>query len=249
MIDVIKCNFDKFCVDQKDRPKLTFLDPPDNIGLDYNGYSDNLDTMQYEGLLGGWLTKACRITDGPVFISFNEHWTHVIEGTIEANKEEIKLVQRLYWSYTFGQNCRKKYTPCIRPIYWLNDDTIYPDTIKVPSARQVKYKDKRAKAGGRLPSNVWDFSRICGTFKERRPHVPTQHPEALMRRIILGHSQPGELVLDPFCGTGTTAIVCKREGRRCLTMDVDQSYVDKAIEYLDGMDVADERIQGTTDPK
>jgi len=238
-IDVVKCEFEKYLVDE--RPVLTFMDPPDNIGFKYNTYNDKLPQMQYEGMLASWVTKACRITDGPVFVSFNEKWTHVIEQTISSNSREIRLVQRLYWRYTFGQNCKKKYTPCIRPIYWLNSDIIYPDGIKVQSARQKKYGDKRAAPGGRIPDNVWDFSRVCGTFKERRPWCPTQHPEALMARIVRGHSKPGDLVLDPFMGSGTTAIVCQDQERRCITMDVDDLSIEKVKAELD------ERIQGTKD--
>jgi len=228
MIDVINADFLKW--EPTHTPKLTFFDPPDNIGFKYNKYNDNMPELEYKHAMWQWINKACHITDGAVFISFNEKWTGIVEQGIRES--DIKLVQRLYWRFTFGQNCKKKYTPCIRPIYWLNDDTIYPDAIKVPSARQAKYGDKRAKSGGKLPDNVWDFSRVCGTFKERRPWVPTQHPEALISRIVLGHSKPGDLVLDPFMGSATTAIVCKRLARSCITMDIDPDYVEKAREIL-----------------
>lgn len=235
MIEVINSDF----LDYKfiREPSLTFMDPPDNIGFKYNQYNDNMRELEYIHAMWAWLSKACYITNGPVFISFNEKWTGIVEQGIAEG--DIKVIQRLYWYYTFGQNCKRKYTPCVRPIYWLNSDVIYPEAIKIESDRQKKYGDKRAKSGGKLPNNVWEFSRVCGTFKERRPWVPTQHPEALIRRIILGHSKPGDLVLDPFCGSGTTAIVCQEENRNCITMDIDELYVEKAKQELD------ERIQST----
>lgn len=55
--------------------------------------------------------------------------------------------------------------PCVRPVYWLNDRRIYPERIRIPSDRQVKYHDDRAKAGGKMPDNLWAFSRSCGTFR------------------------------------------------------------------------------------
>ena len=230
MIKLINGKFEE--IDFKDQKfNLAFLDPPDNIKVKYDNYKDNLENIEYTNLLNSWITKACHITDGPVFVSFANNWTFFIEQIIHDNR--IKLVQRLYWTYTFGQANKKRYTPSIRPVYWLNNDTIYPENIKIPSARQIKYNDKRACLGGKLPDAHWEFSRICGSFKERRSFHPCQHPEALLERIILGHSLEGAKVLDPFVGSGTTAIVCKRLNRDCTGIDCSQYYLDKIKEILD----------------
>lgn len=210
------------------RPKLTFLDFPDNIGAKYHQYDDNLNDNDYNSLLYKWLYKACNITDGPVFITFNEKHTRVIENAIYD--QNILLIQRIYWRFNFGQNQRKKYSPDTRPIYWLNNNIIYPDKIKVPSARQIKYNDKRAKDGGKLPSNVWEFSRICGTFKEKRKFHINQIPEALVKRIILGHSQEEDFVLDGFIGSGTTAYCAYETKRKCIGIDLDPFYIEKIKE-------------------
>ena len=67
---------------------------------------------------------------------------------------------------------------------------------------------------GRLPDDVWDeFPRVCGTFKERAGFHGCQMPEALLMRIIMASSHAGELVLDPFVGSGTTVVAAKRLGR------------------------------------
>jgi len=208
------------------------MDPPDNEGRKYNGYEDNLPDNEYENLLNQWLNIACSITNGPVFISFSNKWTRQIENIIYENK--IPLIQRIYWRYTFGQANKRRYAPSLRPIYWLNKDIIYDDKIRVPSDRIIKYKDKRANPLGKLPDNVWDFSRICGTFKERRSWHCTQHPEALIERIVLGHSKPEEVILDPFIGSGTTAIVCKKLNRNCIGIDVSQFYLDKIKGIING---------------
>lgn len=83
-----------------------------------------------------------------------------------------------------------------------------------------------------MPSNVWEFSRICGTFKERRNWMPTQLPEAMIQRIVKGHCCPGGRVLDPFIGSGTTAIVCQQLGLDCIGIDVDKKTIQKTSEYL-----------------
>jgi site-specific DNA-methyltransferase (adenine-specific) len=182
----------------KENIKLCFLDPPDNEGRAYENYKDNLTDGEYVGLLNKWMELACEITNGPVFFSVAEKWINEIEHILAFG--HIKLIQRIWWHYTFGQAQKLRYTPCVRPIYWLNKPVIYPDAIKVPSDRQLKYNDKRAAYGGKLPSNVWKFSRICGTFKEKRRWHVNQHPEALMERIVLGHSREGDWILDGFIG-------------------------------------------------
>lgn len=213
---------------------LVFADPPDNLGLGYDGYSDSLPEMEYEALLGCWLAKCCDVTKGPVFFTFNERWTGAVESAI--HKFGIRLHQRCYWHFTFGQNNKTRYTPSVRPIYWLNSSQVFPDEIKVPSARQIKYKDKRAKAGGRMPDNlmsvtidpedpVWKFSRVCGTFREKRKWHVCQIPEALLERVIKGHSRPGDTILDPFVGSGTTCRVAERLGRNSIGIDQSELYL------------------------
>ena len=98
--------------------------------------------------------------------------------------------------------------------------------IRVKSARQLKYKDKRANPLGRVPDDVWEFPRVCGTFHERRKWIPNQHPEALIERMVLMSTNPGDLVIDLFAGSGTVHRVCKRLGRQSISIDISQEYVD-----------------------
>jgi len=225
---LIQSKFENPDLELPENIKLTFMDPPDNEGRQYDNYDDNLPC--YRWTLQQWILKACEITNGPVFVSIAEKWVDEIERLIYT--DEIKLIRRLYWHYTFGQNNKNSYSPCVRPIYWLNDPTIYPPAIYVPSDRQKKYGDKRANSIGKMPSNVWEFPRVCGTFKERRSWHPTQHPEALLKRIILGHSKEGDLVLDPFVGSGTTALVCQDLGRSFIGIDQSELYISKVYEEL-----------------
>jgi len=216
-----------------DNVRLCFLDPPDNEGRAYETYSDKIRDNDYIDLMRIWVDKACRHTYGPVFVSIAEKWIpHLEQAIIEMR---IPLIQRIWWYYSFGQSQdrRKRYALCVRPIYWLNEHVMYPEEIRVQSVRQ-QIGDKRAAKEGKLPPNLWQFSRICGTFKERKKWHPTQHPQALLRRIILGHSRPGDLVLDGFIGSGTTAYVCNELGRHCVGIDMSQFYLDKILENING---------------
>ena len=232
MIKLIHGKFELIPVSTIEKVDLIICDPPDNIGLKYDGFKDRQSTEEYEANILLWLNTMAGLTDGPIFFTFNEKWTRMIENAIES--VGIPLIQRLQWYYTFGQDQtrRGKYGLCYRPIYWLNSDYVRPEQIKVPSARQIKYNDKRAAKDGKMPANVFEFSRICGTFRERRNWVPTQLPEALVERIIKGHCRPGGRVLDPFVGSGTTAMVCRRLGLNCVGIEVSEPIIQKTAEHL-----------------
>ena len=76
--------------------------------------------------------------------------------------------------------------------------------------------------------------RVCGTFKERTGH-PCQMPEAVLERIIRVASNPGDLVLDPFAGSGTTLAVAKRLGRQYLGIELSEEYAEAANDRLDAV--------------
>lgn len=211
---------------------LIIADPPDNIGLKYPDYDDNKKDFEYKIDLENWLYHMKQLTRGPIFFTFNQRWTKEVENAIDT--VGLSIIQRLQWYFTFGQSqdAINKYSLCHRPIYWLNSTTIFPENIRVPSARQIKYRDKRANKNGKLPSDVWEFSRVCGTFKERRRWSPTQLPEALVERIVKGHCPSKGRVLDPFMGSGTTAIVCQRLGFDCVGIDISRTCISEIQKEL-----------------
>jgi DNA modification methylase len=107
-----------------------------------------------------------------------------------------------------------------------------PDAIRVPSWRQ-KNGDKRADPRGRVPGDVFNFTRVVGNSKQRRPWHPTQLNEGLVERCIKLTTPPGESVLDPFGGTGTTLRVCKRTGNPCTLIELDAGYCAKIAKEHD----------------
>jgi hypothetical protein len=144
---------------------------------------------------------------------------------------EIGLTLRnwIVWHYTFGQNTKNKFARShIHIFYFVADADKFifnDDSIRVLSDRQKQYADKRANPAGKIPDDTWVvFPRVCGTFGERA-EGPNQLPEALLARIIRASSNPGDLVLDPFCGAGTTATVAAQLDRRYLSIDISAEYV------------------------
>lgn len=132
--------------------------------------------------------------------------------------------------------------------------------IRVPSARALVYADKRANPAGRLPDDTWIvrpaaddswvlrpqdlpegfqptddtwyFARVAGTFKERQGFHGCQMPEQLLARIVRVSSNAGEIVLDPFAGSGTTLAVAKKLGRKWVGCELSEEYTRAATERL-----------------
>ena len=98
---------------------------------------------------------------------------------------------------------------------------------------------------GANPGNVWEFSHVHYCQKNRALH-PTQKPEGLFERIILASSNEGDLVLDPFLGSGTSARVCQQTNRNFIGFDINPDYINitknRLLEKFNGFDSIDERM-------
>jgi len=221
------------------RAQLVFADPPDNLQMPYKGFNDSWPTRP-EYL--SWLSRRmwASFNAGPSVIvwslwprNFLEVWPVVsLLGRIPYE------IRQFIWRYTFGQHfthdCGQGYRTLLR--FSKPDTLFHTDRIRVPSARQLKYNDKRANPKGRVPDDVWEFPRVCGTFKERRSWAVTQHPEALLERLILMATDPGDLVIDLFAHSGTTMRVCHRLGRDSIHIDISEYYCSRLQEELQALE-------------
>lgn len=219
-----------------ERARCVFADIPDNIGLNYTGFVDRIPN--YLEWVRGVVWAACAKCD-VFWLSYNQKWDLGIKHVLfeSVNNGYLPLPRQILWRYTFSQYNDKEeaygYRPMLR-FKWSNAELNY-DAIRVESVR-MKMGDKRA-AGPRVPDDVWDFPRVVGNAKERRDFHPTQHPEALIERILrLSCTSPIQQsngygnrfclggVIDPFMGSGTTAIVAKRLGIPVSGCDISSFY-------------------------
>ena len=200
-----------------------FADPPDNLGLKYDAYQDKISHDDYVNRLEQWITEAISLSKVTWF-SVNYHY--IADVYFIIRKYALHPSRMVIWRFNFGQHQSQDLGNGFRPLFRLAqpDVQLYAKHISVPSARQTKYKDKRANPDGRTPDDVWEFPRVCGTFHERRSWIPTQHPEALVERAILLSTQPDDFVIDPFLGSGTTMRVCKKNGRKCIGIEMSGNY-------------------------
>jgi len=211
---------------------LIFADPPFNIGVRYDNSPDNKDHDKYVEWSEDWIQAAVRLLkkNASFYVAIGDEYAAEIR--MIGREKGLFLRNWIIWHYTFGQHQRRKFSRAHTHIfYWVVNEenfTFNADDIRVPSARQKIYADKRANPKGRVPDDVWTFSRVCGTFKERVGKHPCQMPESLLERIILASSNKGDIVLDPFCGTGTTAAVAQKLERNYIGIDVSPTYCDLA---------------------
>lgn len=203
---------------------LVFADPPDNLGLKYDEYRDK--RSDYYDWLELVILKSLNIADC-FWLSY--YWEHDLEikyrvrNILKRERPSVKA-KTFIWRYTFGQyndnDCSSGFRFLLRLMK--PQAKLRVDNIRVPS-RRMEIGDARA-AGPRVPDDVWDFPRVVGNAKERCPHHPTQHPEDLMRRIILMHTDPGDVVVDCFGGTGTTLRVANSINRIPLISEISENY-------------------------
>jgi site-specific DNA-methyltransferase (adenine-specific) len=210
---------------------LVFADPPFNIGYVYDNYRDDVPNEQYVQWSRDWMAACQRVLSptGSFYIAIGDDFA----ADIRMIGRELGLHLRnwIIWHYTFGQATKAKFGRSHTHIFYFARDpqrfTFNDKHLRFPSARHTEYQDLRANPAGRLPDDVWtEFPRVCGTFRERAGFHGCQMPEALLQRIVLASSDPGEIVLDPFVGSGTTVVAAKRVGRRYLGIDISPQYVE-----------------------
>jgi site-specific DNA-methyltransferase (adenine-specific) len=232
---------------------LVFADPPFNIGYSYDVYNDRWSREDYLSWIDQWLPQLVRILkpSGSLWLSMGDNY--VAEYKIKIDSTGLKFRNWIVWHYTFGMSCSKKFSRSHAHIlYYVYDPKQYTfnaDAIRVPSARLTTYADRRANPLGKVPDDtwilrpqettqhfhpeqdVWYFPRVCGTFQERLGH-PCQMPEAILERIIKVATNPGDLVVDPFAGSGTTLAVAKRLGRNYWGCELSPNYAQIILERL-----------------
>jgi len=235
---------------------LVFADPPFNIGYEYDVYNDRQSKSDYLVWTEKWLQAVRRVLkpNGSFFVAIGDEYA----AEMKVRLDELGLTLRnwIIWHYTFGVSCQQKFNRSHAHIFYYVVDarqfTFNADAIRVPSARQTTYADRRANPRGKLPddtwvlrpqenescfrpdSDSWYVSRVCGTFKERTGH-PCQMPEAVLERIIRVASHPGDLVLDPFAGSGTTLATAKRLGRRFVGIELSEEYAESIRKRLENI--------------
>jgi site-specific DNA-methyltransferase (adenine-specific) len=219
---------------------VTFADPPFNLKKKYNSYYDKHEVAEYLSWCRKWLNEMIRITKptGSIFVHNIPKWLIYFGSYLN----EIAIFRHWIAWDAMGSPLGKTLLPNHYGIlYYVKCDKFkfYDIRMLHKRCRGCHYilqdyggkKDQMHKFGP-LVSDVWtDIHRI--RHKKRRDEHPCQLPLHLLERLLLMGSDEGDIILDPFIGTGTTAIAAKKLGRRFIGIDIDSKYVDMTNRKLE----------------
>lgn len=185
-------------------------------------YDDRFD--DYWGFLEPLLIEAWRLLDetGTLYVHLDYREAHYAKVMLDAVFGRDCFLNELIWAYDFGGKSRRRWPAKHDTIlvYVKRPDRYFFDSTGVDRepymAPGLVTPEKAAR--GKLPTDVW-WHTIVPTSGSERTGYPTQKPEGVLRRIVQASSRPGDLVLDFFCGSGTTGAVAAQLDRRFVLID------------------------------
>jgi adenine-specific DNA-methyltransferase len=159
------------------------------------------------------------------------------------DKTKFYLHQEIIWNYGAGVAAKHYLSPRNEKILWFIKDpekyTFNLDPIRDPDVKypnQKKNGKLRCNTLGKNPSDVWQIAKVTsGTDRSstERTNHPAQFPNDLISRIILGFTNKGDLVLDPFLGSGTTSEVCMKNDRFSIGFEIRRDYCEEIKDRLE----------------
>jgi len=225
---------------------LIITDPPYNVGMDFGNDSDEQDFDSYMEFTRKWLKQACRILSddgGTIYIFMGRKFISYLYNILEQ-EEELEFNSWITWHKTQGPGSPNNFSKRHEDILMFNKGFIHQlnmDDIRIPQATWQKNLNMR----GANPGDVWPVPQVGGSNANRQGH-PSQKPEALIERMVLGSSRYRGVVFDPFSGSGTTLRVCQQLGRQCTGVELNPEYVEATEKRLaaefTGFDTIDERM-------
>jgi DNA modification methylase len=217
--------------------RLAITSPPYNIGKPYGKYKDNIPLNEWEELLNDVSKEVCRVLtpDGSFFLNLGQVPTSKTNEILPLQYIGYQILKDnglflrniITWTFNNMQNCVNRLSGRYENILWfvkdLNNYIFNLNEIRVP---YISKNDKRLKDGtGRNPTDVWYFDRVNNMTKQMlKLSHPTVYPLPMIIRIIKMSTHPGDIILDPFAGSGTSLIAAKIMGRRGIGFDLDEKY-------------------------
>jgi len=229
---------------------LTHTSPPYNIGRGYRGFKDKQDIGEYSELLRGVMEQLFRVTKVGGSVFWQVGYTTVrrrngdgIGGIVPLDSILLPIAQdagfivwdRIVWNYHGSMAFQSKFTNRHETILWLtkasgelkNGPFFNLDDVRERS----KSYDSRNHLLGRNPGNVWYAERVAYGSTGQTSHIAV-FPEEVSEKIVRACSSPGDLLLDPFAGSGTLPKVALTLGRRFIGSDLSEQYASEADERL-----------------
>jgi DNA modification methylase len=226
---------------------LVFADPPFNWNRAYDKWDDAMNDRDYLDFTRDWL-DLCIVglrSGGQIWVNIPDDWAAEIVMHLKARG--LVMNNWCIWHYRFGQNTTARFINSkVHALNFMkpgNLQTWNPHEVLEISDRAAIYGDKRTLSkedgmppGKRVPMDVWYgpfMGRVQGNNKERRGYHDNQLPEAYLERVIRSTSKPGDLVLDPFLGSGTTGVMAYALGRHFIGTEFSAENAKRAFERIE----------------
>lgn len=239
---------------------LVFVDPPYNLNKTFNLTTfKQMESEKYEKWLDSWISKMIRVLKPSASIYICGDWKS--SGAIcNVAKKYFEIRNRITFEREKGRGAKSNWKNCSEDIWFCTMSQNYNFTVDdVMIKRKViaPYRDESGKAkdwhedkNGKYrtthPSNIWtDITIPFWSMPENTDH-PTQKPEKLVAKVIFASSKPGDVIFDPFLGSGTTSVVAKKLNRKYLGIEIDELYCCLAEKRLE-MAESEKTIQGYSD--
>lgn len=239
---------------------LIIIDPPYNLDKDFHGKKfSSMKSERYEDYLRSWFSRVCDklAPNGTLYMCGDWKSTSSMQTVIE---EKLTIMNRITWQREKGRGAKTNWKNGMEDIWYAVKDPkdYYFDVESVKMKRKViapykvdgKPKDWEETASGNFrityPSNFWDDISIPFWSMIENTDHPTQKPEKLYAKLILASSKPGDKIFDPFLGSGTSAVVAKKLGRKYCGVEINREYCLWAVKRLRNS-ISDNTIQGYSD--
>lgn len=226
--------------------RLTVTSPPYNIGKEYES---RMDLSDYICWCENWikLIHTATSADGAFWLNLGYVEVPAIGRAVPLpyllwDKIPFYLIQEIVWNYGAGVSAKKAFSPRNEKFLWyakdpenkvFNLDEVRDKNVKYPN--QMKNGKLRCNPLGKNPSDVWQFPKVTSgkdrSSSERTAH-PAQFPVAVIDRIIRACSNPGDTILDPFVGSGSSLEAAISSGRSAIGFEIRADYVDLAASRL-----------------
>ncbi len=222
---------------------LIFADPPYNIGKNFAGCKDKWNSDEdYLDWCYQWLDLCIKKlkSNGSFYVMTSTQFMPYFDLYL---RNRINIMSRIMWYYdSSGVQAKNYYGSMYEPIlfcvkdkdnYTFNSEEIMVEAKTGSKRKLIDYRKNPPQPYNtkKVPGNVWEFARVRYRMEEYENH-PTQKPIALLDRIIRASSNEGDLVLDPFSGSFTTAYVAKQLGRNCIGIELQEEYIKIGLRRL-----------------
>ena len=226
---------------------LVVTSPPYNIGKPYEKKLNLQDYIEQQEKV---IKESIRITKDEGSICW-QIGNYVENGSIIPldillypifDRFGLKLRNRIVWHFGHGLHAQKRFSGRYEVILWFTKSKKYIfnlDAVRVPQKYPTKKYFKGPKKGelschplGKNPSDVWEIPNVKSNHPEKTTH-PCQFPVELIERLVLALTSPGDWVIDPFIGVGSTALAAILHGRKAAGADIIEEYIKIAKQRIE----------------